>query len=91
MEASAQLVSVDATLGPGFSLLIVYCIVAGLLHYFYHSAAAEYYQSGPHYKVDKWWTKVLGPLLTNRRPDLVGKNFTEETISPYDDAEETQC
>lgn len=91
LEASAQLVGVEATLGPGFFLLIVYCIVAGLLHYFFYSAVTEYYQSDPHYKVDSCWAMVLGCLLTSR-PDSVGETCsTEQAMISYDGAEETKC
>lgn len=65
----AQFFGIVSHIGPGFYILLAYCFVGGLTHYFFNCAVTEYYRIHPYQKVDYIWTKMFGCLLNDVNDD----------------------
>jgi hypothetical protein len=63
---SAQFFTISSSLGPAFSILLVYGILSGVLQYFIYCATAEYYKIDPYHKVHVMWTKLFGCWLKQK-------------------------
>jgi len=80
----SQFFGINAELGPGFFILIVYSVFAGLFEYFFHCAVYEHYQIDVHEKINFMWTMVFGRLLRNATVEdcqtTVNHEGTESTL-----------